>query len=251
MRLWGSFTYAVAAVLFGFLFERIGLAWMFPISAVGFLLVTACAFFMEEGDPVVKKTQSPWGLILRNKILLALLLAAVFFGAATNIFLFSSMYIVHLGGSELMAGLLLGATALLEVPAMHYGGGLMRRFGGMRTLLLGFGFFAAAFLIGIAAREPWVLLIAGMLEGGGFGLSFVAIVVIFDQHAPDNWSASIQSLVNAGMFGVAPFLSAIAFGAIYDSWPAGVYAFSLGLITCAILALLIAIRMESQDTPTG
>jgi MFS family permease len=143
-------------------------------------------------------------------------------------------------------GLLLGATAMCEVPMMHFGGRLMRRFGAMQTLLLGLGLFAAAYILGFFAWAPWVLLISGALNGAGFGLSFVSILVTFDRYAPDNWSASVQSLVNAGMFGFAPFASAFVFGAIYDAWPAGIYAFSMVLIALAILSLYAAIRLEKR-----
>jgi MFS transporter, PPP family, 3-phenylpropionic acid transporter len=246
MRLWGSFFYAAVSILAGFVLERIGIHWMFPAMAVGYLLVTLIAFWMEEGDPVVKKTSFPWKLFLHNKTLLALYAAALLMGASTNIFQFSSMYMAHLGGGETMVGVLLGATAMCEVPVMLFGGGLMRRFGGMRTLLIGLGLFGIAYISGLFAWAPWMLVITGILNGGGFGLGFVSIVVTFDERAPDNWSAAVQALVSAGMFGFAPFIASIAYGAIYDLWPKGVYAFSAVLIGFAILALLTALRWDRK-----
>ena len=246
MRLWGSFFFASISILFGLVWERIGLWWMFPVTGVGYLLVALIAFRMEEGEAVIKKSQFPWKLFIQNKTLLALYIAVLLMGASTNIFIFSSLFMAHLGGGELWIGLLLGATAMSEVPVMHYGGRLMRRFGGMRTLLFAFGLFTVSFISGIFAFAPWVLLITGILNGGGYGLAFISIVVTFDEHAPDNWSASVQSLVNAGMFGFAPFLSSFAYGAIYDLWPAGVYAFSAALIAAGTLALLVAIRLDRQ-----
>jgi len=246
MRLWGSFFFASVSILAGFVWERINFQWMFPATGLGYLVVTLIAYRMEEGDPVVKQTSFPWKLFLENKTLLALYIAALMMGASTNIFLFSSLYMAHLGGGELLIGLLLGATAMCEVPVMLLGGGLMRRFGGMRTLMIGFGLFALSYLSGIFAWAPWVLLITGILNGAGFGLAFISIVVTFDERAPDNWSASVQSLVNAGMFGLAPFLSAFGYGAIYDVWPKGVYAFSAVLIGLAIVALLAAIRLDRR-----
>jgi PPP family 3-phenylpropionic acid transporter len=244
MRLWGSFFFASISILFGLIWERVEMQWMFPAVGVGYLLVALISLRMEEGEAVVKKTQSPWKLFLQNKTLLALYAAVLLMGASTNIFQFSTLYMVHLGGGELLIGLLLGVTAMSEVPVMLLGGGLMRRIGGMRTLLVAFGLFALSYIGGLFAWSPLILLIVGILNGAGFGLGFVAIVVTFDEHAPDNWSASVQSLVNAGMFGLAPFISAFAYGAIYDAWPAGVYAFSAALIGLALLALLVAIRLD-------
>jgi MFS transporter, PPP family, 3-phenylpropionic acid transporter len=246
MRLWGSFFFASISIIFGFVWEKVDFRWMFPAAGAGFLLVALIASQMQEGEPVTQHSRFPWRLFWENKSLLALFAAAVFMGASTNIFLFSSMYMVHLGGGELLVGILLGVTAMCEVPMMHFGGRLMRRFGGIQTLLLGLGLFASAYIVGLFAWAPWVLLISGAFNGGGFGLAFIAILVTFDQNTPGNWSASVQSLVNAGMFGFAPFASAFAFGAIYDAWPAGIYAFSVGLIALAILALLAAIRLKKR-----
>ncbi len=244
MRLWGSFFYASVAIAIGFVWERSGLWWMFPAVGVGYLGVSLIALRMEEGEAVMRKTSAPWKLFLQNKVLLALFVSVLFMGASTNIFNFTGLYMAHLGGAQWLVGTLLGVTAMTEVPAMFLGGRLMRRLGGMRTLLFAFGLFAAAYLFGIAARFPWMLLVTGILNGAGFGLGFIAIVVTFDEHAPDNWSASVQAMVNAGMFGFAPFLSSFAYGAIYDAWPGGVYAFSAALIAAAILALLAALRLE-------
>jgi MFS family permease len=246
MRLWGSFFFASVSIVFGFVWERLDMHAMFLAGAVGFVAIAAIILLMEEGEPVVRQARFPWRLFVENKTLLALFIAAILMGASTNIFLFSSLFMVHLGGGELLVGLLLGITAMMEVPMMHFGGPLMRRFGPMKTLLIGLGLFGAAYLLGLFAQAPWLLLISGALNGGGFGLSFVAILVTFDRHAPDNWSASVQSIVNAGMFGFAPFASAFVFGAIYDVWPAGIYAFSAGLIALAILSLWTAIRLDKR-----
>lgn len=246
MRLWGSFFYAGVAALFGLALNKVGIHWLFPVTGASYLVVALVAGWMEEGEPVLKRSQFPWRLFVQNRTLLFLYVAALLMGASTNIFAFSGMYMAHLGGNETLLGLLLGITAMAEVPLMLLGGRLMRRFGGMRTILIAFGSYLCAYLSGIFAGAPWVLLLTGVLNGAGFGLAFVSIVVTFDEHAPDNWSASVQSLVSAGMFGIAPFISSFAFGAIYDLWPAGVYAFSAGLIALAILALLAAIRADRR-----
>jgi MFS family permease len=246
MRLWGSFFFAALSAVFGFIWEKVGMAWMFPVGALMLLLIIPTTARMEESQAVHREAKFPWRILIQDRILLLLFIAALMMGAATIMFLFYSLYLTHLGASEWMVGLLMGVIAMAEVPVMHYGDRWIRRLGGLRALLLAFGFFALSFIGGFFAWAPWVLLITGTLNGAGFGLGFVAIVVTFDQRTPDNWSASIQALLNAGMFGVAPFLSSLAYGAIFDAWPAGVFIFSLELVLAAIAAVLAAMRWDKR-----
>lgn len=246
MRLWGSFFFAGLSIVFGFVWQAAGMRWMFPATALGFGLLALVILPMEEGQPVRRESRFPWRIFWENKMLLALFIAALMMGASTMIFIFSNLYMSTLGGGELEIGLLLGATAMAEVPMMHFGGGWMRKIGSLGALLLGLVLDLVAFLIGIFAGSPWVLILSAALNGAGFGLSFVAIVVTFDRYAPDNWSASIQSLVNAGMLGAAPFLSSFILGTIYDRWPAGMYVFAAGLILAGIAAVLAAMRIDAR-----
>lgn len=247
MRLWGSFFYASFAALCGFLWEWLDISWMFPAAMLGFFLVALVASRMEENPAVTEKVKAPWGLILRNPTLLMLYISAFLAGATVNAFYFTGMLMVHLGGGERMVGILLGVTAMAEVPVMRNSGFLMRRFGGMNTCMMGFGLYAAAFTLGSLATAPWILLVAGALHGAGFGLVLVSVLIIFDQHTPDNWTSSVQSLVSAGMMGASPFLTAFLYGWIYDLWPAGVYAFSLLLALLAMITLIVAIRFEKRS----
>jgi len=244
MRQWGSLVYALVAVAAGLVWEWLDISLLFPAAAIGFVLVGLVARGLPESPPVPETARAPWGLILRNPFLLALFISVVLMGATFNLFNFSTLLMAHLGGDERLIGILLGVTALAEVPMMYYASWFMRRLGAMRAMLLCYAIFLIAYTIGTFATAPWMLLIAGGIHGLGFGVAIIAVVVTFDQHAPDNWNASMQSMVSVGIFGFAPFLSSFAFGAIYDIWPSGTYALSLGLIVLASVALFIAMRLE-------
>ena len=247
MRLWGSIVYAFTTIGAGYLWGQVGMRWMFFVAGICFLIVVVSALLLEEEGPVVHQSRGPWKLLQHDKVLLALFVATVFLGASLPLGgAFGGMYMEYLGGGELMIGLLVGLGALSEAPMMHIGNTLMKRMGGMQALFLSYGLLAAGLFGSMLAWSPWVLLIMGVIKGFGFGLFFVSTVVIFDRHAPDNWSASIQAMVNAGALGFAPFISLFVGGLIYDVWRPGVYACSVVLIILAMIALLFAIRWEKQ-----
>lgn len=247
MRRWGSLFYAIMAVICGLLWEWFDISLLFPATALGFIAVALMTLRMEENPPVSENARAPWSMILGNPVLLSLFISAVLMGATFNSFNYSGMFMVHLGGGERMIGILLGVTAMAEVPMMQYASYWMRRLGPMQALLASYGIFALAFLTGALATAPWMLLVAGGFNGMGFGLAIIAILVTFDRRAPDNWSSSVQSMVSVGIFGIAPFLSSFLFGAVYDIWPAGVYALSLLLILLAGVTLWLAMRFEKRS----
>ncbi len=239
MRLWGSVTFAVVTIVMGFVWARFGMRWMFPAAAAGALATALGASLLDEEAPVRRRTHSPWRLLIRNGELLALFMATVLIGAAIQVgFAFGSVYMRHMGGDASMVGLWNGLSAASEIPMMFVGGALIRRLGGMPAILFSYGLLIAGFFGSFLAWAPWVLLATGAMIGAGFGLFFIATVTSFDRRAPENWSASVQAMVNVGAFGFAPFVASFCGGLVYDAWPAGVYVMSTGLSLMAAMVLL-------------
>lgn len=247
MRLWGSVTFAVITILMGFVWARLGMRWMFPAAAAGALATALSASLLDEEAPVSRRTHSPWQLLIHDRGLLALFVATVLVGAALQIgFVFSSVYMRHMGGDASMVGLWNGLSAASEIPMMFIGGGLVRRLGGVPAILLSYGLLILGYFGSFLAWAPWVLLVTGAVVGAGFGLFFIATVTTFDRYAPENWSASVQAMVNVGAFGVAPFVASFVGGLVYDAWPAGIYAVSTGLSLMAAMVLMGLITRDKS-----
>jgi PPP family 3-phenylpropionic acid transporter len=219
---------------------------MFTVTAVSVLVIAASIKLMEEDPPVSHHAHNnPWRLLARDRMLLVLFVATLLVGAALHInFTFGPVYIMHLGGDASMVGLLLGISAASEIPLMFVGVALMRRMGGLHALLLSYALLLTGYLAGLVAWAPWVLLLAAVPTGAGFGLFFIATVLTFDRRAPDNWSASVQAMVSVGAFGLAPIVASFVGGLMYDAWPAGIYAMSAVLAVIAAGALLLIIGMR-------
>ncbi len=89
--------------------------------------------------------------------------------------------------------------------------------------------------------EPWVLVGMSAIKGLGFGLFAVATVVIIDRHAPADKVATYQSITYAMAWGLAPLISGVFGGSIYD-----LYGGKTVFLVAGILPILAGIVL----TPT-
>jgi MFS family permease len=121
-------------------------------------------------------------------------------------------------------------------------GWIMRRLGGMRMLLIGYGLIGAGMLGSGLSTTPAMLMWFSLFKGGfalftGFCMFMVGTVVMVDRHAGE-WAATIQSLNSAASFGLAPLIASPVAGLIYDRIsPAAVFLTAAGLIGCAMVVM--------------
>lgn len=218
LRLWGSVGFAISAILFGWIWGEVGYGWMFATAALLFVPVVVVSLSLEEGPKVARKAQRPLREFVQDRGLVILLIATFLAegGLLVSSF-FGGIYLVELGGSAVMVGVLFALLALTEIPSMRWARPLMIRFGGPRTLLLAYLVCAAAVLGFALAPGPTLFLVAAALRGLGYGLFFVATVRLLDSRVPQEWASSVQALMYAGGFGLSPLLASLAAGVVYDA----------------------------------
>jgi PPP family 3-phenylpropionic acid transporter len=246
LRLWGSFSFALIALGFGALWQRIGFEWMFLIGGVLFVPVCWCALLLEEDGPrqrMAEQPETPFRLEVGVVVLLAITLLV---GAATGMSaLFEGVAMARISGGGLMVGVLFAVMAFSQLPTMWFGDQLVRRFNGGVVLLLAYALQAGAFAGYALASQPWHMLLAASVSGLGFGLFFITTVQLLDARAPAGHSATLQGIMNAGAWGLAPLISGPAGGFLYDTFgPASVFAVSAGLTVLALLVLLVALQLR-------
>ncbi len=218
MRLWGSLGFAVSAVFFGWLWGEVGLGWMFAGAALLFVPVIGVSLSLEEGPKVARRAQRPLREIVHDRGLVMLLLATYLAqGGMMVASFFGGVYLIELGGTALLVGLLFAILAITEMPMMRWARPLMERIGGPRTLVLAYAISAAALLGFALAQTPGLFLAAAVLRGLGYGLFFVATVRMLDMRVPQEWASSVQALMYAGGFGLAPLVASLVAGVIYDA----------------------------------
>ncbi len=257
LRLWGSLSFAVAALVCGALWERWGFQAMFIVTSVLTLPVLWAATGLEESAPaasttnaIAKSAVSPTlHDVRRDRGLVTLLAAVSLIGIAEGLYgTFSGVYMDCLGGGQVLVGALFGLSALAELPLMHYSGAILRKLGKPVSVLLAYGLEGLAFVGYALARQPWLMLVFAMLKGAGFALYFVGNVSLLDERAPEAWTSTLQSLMNAATRGLAPLLTVPLGGWLADAMGLPIVFISSGIAALlAVGVLFVAILGRRFD----
>jgi PPP family 3-phenylpropionic acid transporter len=239
MRLWGSFGFAVSAVVFGALWQVFGFEPMFVVAALFYLPLIWIAGKLEEGPVITREKRMPVSLIFRNSGTMLLLFATFLSGVSNSLFMtFGGIYARSLGGGNLLIGLMIAFGALAELPMMFYSNRISNRLGKTNTVILSYGFMAMAYFGYIMMTSANLLPVFSILKGLGYGLWFTVTVRLLVDRTPEEWAATAQSLLAVCWFGLSPLVAGPLGGWIHDAiGPAAV--FWLGIITLGLAALVL------------
>ncbi len=252
LRLWGSLSFAIAALVGGALWERWGFQAMFIVTSALTLPVLWATTGLEESAPAAATAQPTTSApaaasilrdVRRDQGLIVLLVAVSLVGIAEGMYgTFSGVYMDQLGGGQFLVGALFGLSALAEPVVMHFSGAIFRRLGKPVSILLAYGLVGIALLGYGLVRQPGLILALAMLKGAGFALYFVGNVSLIDERAPEAWTSTLQSLLNAATRGLAPLITTPLGGWLADSL--GLPVIFIGSGIAALLAagvMLVAV----------
>lgn len=245
MRLWGSFGFAISALISGGIWQRLGFKPMFLVSSMLCLPLIWTTGKLEEGPTIEKDGRKPVGELLRDTGLVMLLLATFLAGISNSLSMtFEGVYVRSIGGGNFLIGMMIAFAAFSELPAMFYSQRIAQRLRGTNTLLLAYGFTTSAYLGYILVSNPSLLPIFSILKGLGYGLNFTTVVRLLTERTPDEWSSTAQSLMAMGWMGLAPLVAGPIGGFIHDAIsPAAVFGLGvLAVVIAAVVVLFASIR---------
>lgn len=250
LRLWGSFSFALIAMICGAIWEQVGFAPMFIIAGLLCLPTALTASLLEEVPTPPRQAAEPESInwIWRDFGLMTILGASFLIGGALNMAVsFEGVYMDVLGGSEFYIGLIFAISAFSEMPAMFLGETLVRRFGSTQTLLLSYGLMFVGYLGYTFATAPWMLLVLAIFKGMGFGLYFTSTVRLLDARVSPSQAATIQGVMNASSGGLAPLIAGPISGVIFDRLgPQTLYSTATVLIFIAAVVLISGSLRSNQ-----
>jgi MFS transporter, PPP family, 3-phenylpropionic acid transporter len=251
LRFWCSLSYAGVAVAGGALWQQVGYTPMLVGAGVACLALIGAGLLLEEDPPAPRHERRSARALLRDRRLVAVLVATFANGVAMGMVMtFTGPYIQRLGGGQFVIGLFGGIAAFSELPAMRWGGALMTRLGGPRTLLLAYGLFAAAFLAFALAGDPTWMLAGGFVQGLGYGLWQPVTVRVVDGWVPTEWSATAQGVLNAAGAGLAALIAGPLGGLIYDTaGPVTLFVVSAAASVAAGGALMLILATGRRPRP--
>lgn len=252
LRLWGSLGFALGGILFGQLGRWLELRAMFPAYALLMLVALPVTWRMIPHEPPAPPSQQGRALaLLRDRPLALFLIVSGL--AATGItagYLFVYIFLGSLGAEPGLIGAVSAVGALAEVPAMWWGGQLIKKHGAPRIFSAGVILFGAGWALYSLLQVPGLALLIQALNGVGMGLLWPAGVTYVAQRAPVGRSATAQSLLNAVMYGLAPLLASLSAGAVFDASGARtVLGFAAGAMAASLLFFVLAQRWIERDPP--
>lgn len=260
-RLGGTFGYISTTLTIGFLFERIGLRWMFPIYFLIMLLYALLAMRLPDSRAGASRSSLPslktlgvllrqpgWGVFLITTFLIWL--------ASSGAISFLGIKLKGMGASDSLVGIVASAAAIFEIPFMLYSGQIMRKLGITRTLWFALiGYIARVSLYTIIPTPEWAIAVNG-LNGVSYVLYWNAALQFNNQNAPENLKATAQGILVSTM-NLASVASALLTGSLYDTLGANpVYTLLAGICVLAFIlftlgnrSLLFPPKPESQTFP--
>ena len=214
LRLWGTVGWGIGAPLFGQLFDKYGLVWMFwsysILMAVSLLLVNKLEFDQTKQAASVFSglreltRSSTWRLFLLISFLAALGMAA------HNSYL--SLLVQDLGAAgQTVFGLLIPATTIVgivllisticEIPVMFFSNSLLLRFGDRGLLLASLAVISLRNMLYVISTNALHVFAVQVLHGFTFAALWVAGVNFVAQNAPTGLNATAQGLFNTVLIG--------------------------------------------------
>lgn len=224
VRLRMSAGWAVSVVVSGGLFQAAGLKLIPLVYAPMVMLLGLWMWRAMRHGVAVSRTgplASPRrGVLLRSMpmALIGFLVSGLLLGsafAATQNFI--TLRINGLGGGALLIGAAAAFQALTEIPTMAYTHVLMRYLSPRVLYVTGTGVYLLVFVAWAFVSDAFATALLKLVIGVGFALTYVAAVLIADDVAPAHLRATVQALVKAVSYGLAPVFGALGGGFIYGA----------------------------------
>jgi PPP family 3-phenylpropionic acid transporter len=241
-RLWGSVGYIATSFIFGQIVQRFGMQWIFTgyISFIALFLLVS--FRLPIQRPKVSSTLNKGILQLLTQRSWAMFAASIMvmsigFYAILN---FLGVYMVKIGGSEGLVGIVGSLGAIVEIPFLFTASGWIRRFGSRNMLIVGYlGYFARLVTYAVMPSPYWAIP-AVLTNGISYGFYQTSSVAYIGEITPPQWKATSMGLYNATI-SLGGLIGGVLNGWLLDAVGGGkMFAINAGLLLLAVVLVLLA-----------
>lgn len=242
IRLWGSFGFAITALLMGaFVIQTMTAKLPVFYSAV-MVILTLLASTLPEGD---KTKPTAWwqgiAIVFQRKDIILYFIGCMFVNTSISIGLqYMPLFMEGLKSSGWMIGLAVSLQALLEVPLMAKVPKWTAKYGLPLVFLIGVMLLPLRWLVFLIIDNPiWIIPTAIF-----HSLTIMSLMVIGVKHVdskfPREWRASGQGLYSTVMNGIGPSIGLFIAGSLYDIRNIqSVWLFTLGITVIGVLILVV------------
>lgn len=223
IRLWGSVGFIVAVVVLGFVFDRLGIAYLPSILFSLLVLIMLSGLPLKEPVSTVRKGVSSHFLTLITRpYMLAFFAASILLQFSHGpYYTFFTLYLVDgYGYSQSVAGALWALGVIAEVVIFIAMPNVLTRF---RLTHLLTGVFLVTSLrwgmIGVGAEWLGVIVIGQLLHAVSFGVAHAVSIEIVRRELGASHASQGQALYSSLSFGVGGALGALMGGIFWDTNP--------------------------------
>jgi PPP family 3-phenylpropionic acid transporter len=257
VRMWGSFSFMIAAPIIGVLVRADGYGALFLVFVPMVLLGGLASTLLPGRSMGVRGAslrRAPGRVLSHRPIALFLIGALAGWTAVYSQLAFFSIYVRQLGGSSEAVGWAWSFGAALEIPFMLFFPQLARRFGTERLIVLGMAILVARQVANVIFTDPTLLIGLSLVQGAGYGLLLIGGIAFVSREAPKGTAATAQGILNGVTFSMSSIIGS-GLGGVLASWLTirGLYAVSacLGAIAIVLIALAVLPATRRQPESVG
>lgn len=254
----GSTTYAIVALVMGFVLERRSPTVILPVLLAALAVQIAAVWSFryplppapaaQEGEP--PQVLGVWGLLRKYPAFPVMLVGCALLQGGHNA---CNTYMIHIaskvGAGEGLMGVILAVSAFAELPAMALFPRMHRRFS-LRTLFL---VCAAAFVgknvLFLLAQSPVLLYLAAALQFFEFGIFLPATVYYAAETLDTANQAKGQGLIHVCSNGLGPAVMTAIGGRLIDS--AGINTMLMVTTATGFVGFLVVLAATSRYLDKG
>lgn len=243
-RISGSIGYIVTTPLAGFLFDRVGLLWMFPLYGIVMAAFAASALLLPRATVrLEQKGRSEVGKLIRQPVWLVFILVVFLCWVATNgSIMFMGVALASMGADESLIGLAVTIGAVVELPFMFFSGNLLRRYGPISLLTASMLLMIVRFsLLSWMPTPEWAIAI-NMLNGPAFVFFWNSAINYANETAPRGLAGTAQGILSATS-SLAGVLSSLLAGWLIDRSGPQMLFFVMGCFCVAALLIFTGPRL--------
>jgi PPP family 3-phenylpropionic acid transporter len=239
IRVWGSISFILLALICGFLFEYVSARWVpciIAFWALGILIsIISIRHYLREELPAQKKHSV--GLASEAKRFMFWFLVAMFFlhGSTSAYYAFFDLYVIQSGYHSYASGLLISFGVVVEVLFFlksHY---FIQRWGSHLLCTLAIVLTAVRWLLtAFYADVLAILLFAQFLHVFTYAVAHAAAISLLDKYLPKNFRNRGQALYSSVSFGLGGALASVGFGYTWANGAGAMETFIAAAIMCTL-----------------
>ncbi|MDP5032648.1 MAG: MFS transporter [Paraglaciecola sp.] len=252
IRLWGSIGYILLTVATGAMIDRYSTEAPVYITLLILLTLFLSTFLLTEpqsSGKAKKLTQTVWPL-LKTPTFIGFILSGILLQMSFGpYYSFFALYAKDLGYSGQATGWLIATGVMVEVGIFVIAGGLIKRFGAKRLLIISMLLTSVRWgLLAFFAEHLYWLLFSQMLHAFSFGMAHAASIYFIHHYFGKKFQSRGQAIYMSLAFGVGGAVGGYAAGEFWHQGSGAELTFLLASIA-AFLAMicLLPINRKRMD----